>query len=88
MRAYYNEFDAYAAQWLRNLITGGYIAPGDVDERSIKSAIKPSAKGIIPKSAGREQRQRIKIVMLPSISCPFLSTGFENIGSYWLETNK
>jgi len=34
-RAYYNEFDPYAAAWLRNLIAGGHIAPGDVDERSI-----------------------------------------------------
>lgn len=34
-RAYYNEFDPYAAQWLRNLIAAGLIAPGDVDERSI-----------------------------------------------------
>jgi DNA (cytosine-5)-methyltransferase 1 len=33
--AYYNEIDPYAAQWLRNLITAGHIAPGDVDERSI-----------------------------------------------------
>jgi DNA (cytosine-5)-methyltransferase 1 len=34
-RAYYNELDPYAAQWLRNLISAGEIAPGDVDERSI-----------------------------------------------------
>jgi DNA (cytosine-5)-methyltransferase 1 len=33
--AYYNEIDPYAAQWLRNLIAGGHIAAGDVDERSI-----------------------------------------------------
>jgi len=33
--AYYNEIDPYAAQWLRNLIDGGHIARGDVDERSI-----------------------------------------------------
>ncbi len=33
--AYYNEFDPHAAQWLRNLIKAGLIAPGDVDERSI-----------------------------------------------------
>lgn len=33
--AYYNEIDPYAAQWLRNLIAAGHIAPGDVDERSI-----------------------------------------------------
>lgn len=35
MGAYYNEIDAYAAQWLRNLIGKGLIAKGDVDERSI-----------------------------------------------------
>ncbi|MDQ0303845.1 DNA cytosine methyltransferase [Ancylobacter polymorphus] len=34
-RAYYNEIDPYAAQWLRNLIAAGHIAPGDVDTRSI-----------------------------------------------------
>lgn len=34
--AYYNEIDTYAAQWLRNLIAAGHIAPGDVDERSIE----------------------------------------------------
>jgi DNA (cytosine-5)-methyltransferase 1 len=34
--AYYNEFDPYAAAWLRNLIAAGLIAPGDVDERSIE----------------------------------------------------
>lgn len=35
MAAYYNEFDPFAAQWLRNLITENLIAPGDVDERTI-----------------------------------------------------
>jgi DNA (cytosine-5)-methyltransferase 1 len=34
-RAYYNEIDPFAAQWLRNLIDAGHIAPGDVDERDI-----------------------------------------------------
>ncbi len=36
MTAYYNEHDKYAAQWLRNLIADGLIAPGVVDERSIE----------------------------------------------------
>lgn len=40
MPAYYNEIDPYAAQWLRNLIVAGRIAPGDVDERSILE-VKP-----------------------------------------------
>lgn len=34
--AYYNEIDPYAADWLRNLIAAGHIAPGDVDKRSIE----------------------------------------------------
>ena len=32
---YYNEFDPFAAQWLRNLIEAGLIPQGDVDDRSI-----------------------------------------------------
>lgn len=39
--AYYNEFDPVAAQWLRNLIAAGHIAPGIVDERSIED-VRPS----------------------------------------------
>jgi DNA (cytosine-5)-methyltransferase 1 len=39
--AYYNEIDPYAAQWLRNLIRRGLIAPGEVDERSIED-VTPS----------------------------------------------
>lgn len=35
MRAYYNENDEYAAQWLRNLIAAGHITAGEVDTRSI-----------------------------------------------------
>jgi len=34
-RDYYNEFDPYAAAWLRNLVAAGLIPAGDVDERSI-----------------------------------------------------
>lgn len=34
-RAYYNEFDPFCAQWLRNMIAAGHIPQGDVDERSI-----------------------------------------------------
>ncbi|MGY2183333.1 DNA cytosine methyltransferase [Pseudomonas agarici] len=41
MAAYYNEIDPYAAQWLRNLIEAGHIAPGVVDERSIED-VHPS----------------------------------------------
>ena len=34
-RVYYNEYDAFAAAWLRNLMQAGLIPEGDVDERSI-----------------------------------------------------
>ena len=34
-RAYYNEIDPCSAEWLRELIKAGHIAPGDVDTRSI-----------------------------------------------------
>ena len=45
MAAYYNEIDKYAAQWLRNLIEAGLIAPGDVDERSIVDVSADDLKG-------------------------------------------
>ena len=35
MAVYYNEFDPFAAQWLRELIKCGFIADGEVDERTI-----------------------------------------------------
>jgi len=44
MPAYYNEIDPYAAQWLRNLIAAGHIAPGDVDERSIEDVYPDDLK--------------------------------------------
>lgn len=40
-KAYYNEIDPATAQWLRNLIEEGYIAPGEVDERSIED-VRPA----------------------------------------------
>ncbi len=43
--AYYSEWDPYAAQWLRNLIAAGLIAPGDVDERSIVDVRPDDLKG-------------------------------------------
>ncbi|WP_080432117.1 DNA cytosine methyltransferase [Burkholderia ubonensis] len=45
MAAYYNELDPYAAQWLRNLISAGHIAPGDVDERSIEDVRPDDLRG-------------------------------------------
>ena len=45
MTAYCNEFDPFAAQWLRNLIDAGLIAPGVVDERSITDVTPGDLKG-------------------------------------------
>ena len=45
MTAYYNEIDPAAAQWLRNLITAGHIAPGYVDERSIEDVFPSDLRG-------------------------------------------
>ena len=44
-RAYYNDSDKYAAQWLRNLIAAGAIADGDVDVRSIKDVTAGDLNG-------------------------------------------
>ncbi|MDO2432922.1 DNA cytosine methyltransferase [Enterobacter bugandensis] len=43
--SYYNEIDPFAAQWLRNLIAGGHIAPGEVDERSIEDVTPDDLRG-------------------------------------------
>lgn len=45
MTAYYNEIDPHAAQWLRNLIEAGHIAPGYVDERSIEDVYPSDLRG-------------------------------------------
>lgn len=40
-RSYYNEFEPYAAKWLRSLIDAGLLPKGDIDERSIED-VSPS----------------------------------------------
>jgi DNA (cytosine-5)-methyltransferase 1 len=45
MTVYYNEYDPFAAAWLRELIKAGHIAPGDVDERSIKDVKADDLRG-------------------------------------------
>lgn len=45
MTAYYNEIDQYAAEWLRNLIYAGHIAPGDIDTRSIEDVHPDDLRG-------------------------------------------
>jgi DNA (cytosine-5)-methyltransferase 1 len=43
--AYYNEIEPHTAQWLRNLIADGHIAPGEVDERSIADVRADDLRG-------------------------------------------
>jgi len=45
MTAYYNENNKYAAEWLRNLIDAGCIAPGVVDDRSIEDVLPSDLRG-------------------------------------------
>jgi len=45
MAAYYNEWEPFAAQWLRNLISAGHIPAGDVDERSITEVQPDDLRG-------------------------------------------
>jgi len=44
---YYNEFDLYAAQWLRNLIDAGHLPQGEVDSRSIKDVSASDLNGFV-----------------------------------------
>jgi DNA (cytosine-5)-methyltransferase 1 len=46
-RAYYNENDPYAAQWLRNLMARGLIMDGEVDERSITEVAPADLDGFV-----------------------------------------
>jgi DNA (cytosine-5)-methyltransferase 1 len=45
MSSYYNENDPKAAAWLRELIRGGHIAQGEVDERSIEDVSPVDLRG-------------------------------------------
>lgn len=44
-RAFYNEHDPFAAQWLRELVAAGHVAPGDVDERDISDILPDELDG-------------------------------------------
>jgi DNA (cytosine-5)-methyltransferase 1 len=43
--AYYNEVNAHAAGWLRNLVAAGLICAGDVDDRDIRDVCADDLKG-------------------------------------------
>jgi len=42
---YYNEFEPFAAKWLKQLIVDGLIPPGDVDDRSIEEIKSTDLEG-------------------------------------------
>ena len=44
---YYNEWDPYCAQWLRNLIAAGHLPLGYVDERSIADVRPDEIRGFV-----------------------------------------
>lgn len=44
-RAYYNEVNKFAAQWIRNLMAAGHIMEGEVDERSIEDVHPEDLRG-------------------------------------------
>jgi len=45
MAAYYNEFDPFAASWLKELIKDGLITDGEVDDRNITEVMPSDLKG-------------------------------------------
>lgn len=45
MAVYYNEWEPYPAQWLRNLIKAGHLPEGEVDERDIRTIQPEDLKG-------------------------------------------
>jgi len=47
MSVYYNECDPFAAAWLRELITAGLIADGEVDERAIELVRPDDLRGFV-----------------------------------------
>jgi DNA (cytosine-5)-methyltransferase 1 len=60
--AYYNEIDPFAAQWLRNLIAAGHIAPGEVDERSIEDVTPDDLQRIYPVPLFRRYRRLVSFL--------------------------
>lgn len=45
IRAYYNEIDPFACEWLRELMKDGLISEGDIDERSITEVDPQDLRG-------------------------------------------
>jgi hypothetical protein len=66
--AYYNEFDPYAAEWLRNLIAAGHIAPGDVDEIAGSLSTRVMLAGVPGLKLVSLKTQVVWIVSLPMLA--------------------
>lgn len=84
MTAYYNEIDPAAAQWLRNLIVAGRIAPGIVDERSIED-VKQAQDRLAGSSCGQEAGGKLGKAPTPfqatcSLKCFVLFRFFRVLG--------
>ena len=47
-RAYYNENNLHAAEWLYNLQSENLIAPGDIDTRPIQDVRRPAQQAAAP----------------------------------------
>jgi DNA (cytosine-5)-methyltransferase 1 len=45
VKAYYNEIDRYCCDWLQNLMDGGHITPGRIDDRSIADVSPDDVRG-------------------------------------------
>lgn len=54
-RAYYNEFDPYAAQWLRNLIAAGCTLSGLADDQLQQRPHGEPGVGVKHDTGGRKQ---------------------------------
>lgn len=74
MRAYYNEIDPFAAQWLRNLIAAGRIMDGDVDERSIVDVRAEDLRGLVQVLQVSSASGRVGHGMSGRESTPFSAT--------------
>lgn len=66
MSAYYNEFDPFAAAWLRELMAAGLIPAGDVDERSIAD-VRPEDVRVSDESRHRIEQRIGKLLGYPPL---------------------
>lgn len=91
MRVYYNEIDAFAAEWLENLIAAGALPAGDVDRRSIADVqaedLKPYTQchffagiGVWPYALGQAGWPEDRSVWTGSCPCQGFSRAGNKLG--------